>query len=208
MIRAEIACIGTSWGGLSALRTIIGALPAALPLALVVIQHRHRESGVALSELLQEVTALRVREVEDKQPVIAGAVHVAPANYHLLIDDGHFALSVDEPVRYSRPSIDVTFGSVADAYASAAIGVILTGANQDGAWGLRRIVDRGGRALVQDPDTAESPIMPAAALQSVPEARRLTLSAIAAELVQLAGGESEAGLAARIGDAPAREVGR
>ena len=138
-----------------------------------------------MTSLLQDWTSLRVREVEDKSAITPGALHIAPADYHLLVEDGHFALSTDAPVNYSRPSIDVTFTSVADAFGDRAVGVILTGANADGARGLRRIADRGGLALVQLPATAESPLMPDAALHSVPEARVLTLAEIAATLGSL-----------------------
>lgn len=180
-----IAVVGTSWGGLSAVRELVGSLPRRLSLAILVVQHRHRESGSLLSTLLQDATSLPVSEVEDKTPLVAGTVHVAPADYHLLVEDGHFALTTDAPVHYSRPSIDVTFSSAADSYGQRAIGVVLTGANADGASGLRRIVDRGGLAFVQLPATAESPAMPAAAMQAVPEARVAPIREIAAALVKL-----------------------
>ena len=138
-----------------------------------------------LSTLLQERTPLRVAEVEDKAPIERGTLFVAPADYHLLIDRGFFTLSTDPPVRYSRPSIDVTFYSAADTYGAATIGVVLTGANSDGSRGLRRIFDRGGVALVQDPTTAESPTMPSAAIRCVPEARVQRIAEIARTLASL-----------------------
>jgi two-component system chemotaxis response regulator CheB len=174
----EIAVVGTSWGGLAALRELVAALPEDLPMPIVLIQHRHRMSDSALPNLLQDKTSLRVSEVEDKAPIEPGAVYVAPADYHLLVDRGYFTLSVEEPIRYSRPSIDLTFSSAADVYGAKTIGAVLTGANADGAEGLRRIAERGGLALVQEPATAESPTMPAAALKAVPSARVLTLAAI------------------------------
>lgn len=182
----DIAVVGTSWGGLSALREFVGGLPTQLPLAVLVVQHRHRESGSLLSTLLQDSTSRAVAEVEDKAPIVPGIVHVAPADYHLLVEDGHFALTTDAPVHYSRPSIDVTFSSTADTYGSRAIGIVLTGANADGACGLRRIVDRGGLAFVQLPSTAESPAMPAAALQAVPEAQVASIRDIASAIAKLA----------------------
>lgn len=181
----EIVVVGTSSGGLSALRELVGGLPATFSLPVVVVQHRHRQSDQLLSSLLQDETPLPVCEVEDKAPILGGAVYVAPADYHLLIEPGYFTLSTDEPVRFSRPSIDVTFISAADTYGARTVGVVLTGANADGARGLERISDRGGLAFVQDPVTAESPTMPAAALKSVPTARSLTISEIAAELGKL-----------------------
>jgi two-component system chemotaxis response regulator CheB len=181
----DIVVVGTSWGGLSALRELIAGLPKEFGLPLVVVQHRHKQSDHLLSQLLQEGTALCVTEVEDKAPITVGNVFVAPADYHLLIEDGHFSLSTDEPVRFSRPSIDVTFVSAADTYGDRAVGVVLTGANADGSRGLKRIFDRGGLAFVQEPATAESPAMPAAAIECVPLARVLTLAQIAAELTAL-----------------------
>jgi two-component system chemotaxis response regulator CheB len=181
----EIAVVGTSWGGLEALGELICDLPAAFALPLVVVQHRHKESDHLLATLLQDRTPLRVCEVEDKMPLEAARVYVAPADYHLLVDNGFFSLSTDELVRYSRPSIDVTFLSVADTYGDRAVGVVLTGANADGAVGLRRIADRGGLALVQEPATAESPAMPTAAVKSVPGARVMTIVQIAETLASL-----------------------
>jgi two-component system, chemotaxis family, protein-glutamate methylesterase/glutaminase len=181
----EIIVVGTSWGGLAALRELIGVLPRGFGIPVVVVQHRHKRSGELLPSLLQDSSRLCVCETEDKAPIDAGNVYIAPADYHLLLEDGHFALSTDEPVRYSRPSIDVTFVSAADNYGENAVGVVLTGANADGARGLKRIHDRGGLALVQLPATAESPTMPAAALQAVPTARALSIGAIAGTLVSL-----------------------
>ncbi|HWK90060.1 MAG TPA: chemotaxis protein CheB, partial [Longimicrobium sp.] len=114
-------------------------------------------------------------------------IFVAPPDYHLLLEDGYFSLSVDEPVRYSRPSIDVMFESAADAYGMDVIGVVLTGANQDGARGLRRIVDVGGHGVVQDPATAEVRVMPLSAARAVPEACVLPLERIGAHLAGIHG---------------------
>jgi two-component system chemotaxis response regulator CheB len=182
----RIVVIGTSWGGLAALRELASGLARGFALPIVLIQHRHRQSDHLLTTLLQDHTALPVCEVEDKAPIRPGSLYVAPADYHLLIEPGHFALSMDEPVRYSRPSIDVTFTSAADAYGADTVGVILTGANADGAEGLARIAQRGGLALVQTPATAESPAMPAAAIAAVPQARTLTIAEIGSLLTTLA----------------------
>ena len=182
----SILVVGTSWGGLNALRELVGALPEDFRLPTVLVQHRHRQSDHLLSTFLQERTRLEVVEVEDKMPLQSGTLFVAPADYHLLIDRGFFTLSTDPPVRYSRPSIDVTFYSAADAYGAATVGVVLTGANSDGSRGLRRIFDRGGLTLVQDPVTAESPTMPSAAVRCVPGARVQTIPQIAATLAGLA----------------------
>jgi two-component system chemotaxis response regulator CheB len=189
----EIVVIGTSWGGLSALRALIAGLPKEFGLPLVVVQHRHKQSDHLMPMLLQETTGLCVCEVEDKAPITPGNVYVAPADYHLLIEGGYFSLSTDEPVRYSRPSIDVTFQSAADTYGERAVGVVLTGANADGSRGLKRIHDRGGLTFVQTPATAESPAMPDAAIRCVPSARVLTIEEIAERLGTLPAGTGASG---------------
>ena len=181
----EIVVVGTSWGGLAAIRQLITGLPSVFALPIIVVQHRHKDSNHLLTSLLQDRTRLCVCDVEDKAPIVAGNVYLAPADYHLLVEDGHFSLSTEEAVLFSRPSIDVTFASVADAYGRRAVGVILTGANTDGSQGLRRIFDRGGLAFVQRPDTAESAIMPSAAVRAVPKARVLAIPEIAAALASL-----------------------
>ena len=202
----EIVVVGTSWGGLNALRALIAGLPADFAVPMVIVQHRHRESDHLMSTLLQDRTTLNVCEVEDKAPIQRGNVYIAPADYHLLIDGRNLALSLDAPVRYSRPSIDVTFGSAADSYGAATVGVVLTGANADGASGLRRIADRGGLAVVQRPEEAESPTMPQAALTSVPSAVVLGLAEIGpflADAVKSSVLIRPNGSRRRTGDAPA-----
>jgi two-component system chemotaxis response regulator CheB len=187
----DIAMVGTSWGGLAALRTLVNGLPASLCMAVAIIQHRHKDSDHLLRTLLQERSALVVCEVEDKMPIERGTVYVAPPDYHTLVEPGHFSLSTEAPVRYSRPSIDVAFGSAADSYAHRTVGIVLTGANADGAEGLRFISDRGGLAIVQDPATAESPTMPRAAAHAVPRARVMPLNEIVRFLGQLPAGAPE-----------------
>lgn len=187
----DLVLVGTSWGGLSALRTLIGGLPDSFQMAVTVVQHRHRDSDHLLRTLLQERSTLRVCEVEDKMPLEHGHIYVAPPNYHTLVEPGHFSLSTEAPVRFSRPSIDVTFSSAADSYTHRTVGIVLTGANADGAEGLRRLSDRGGLALVQDPETAESPTMPAAARRAVPRARVMSLEAMAQFLATLPAGLPE-----------------
>ena len=187
----DIVVVGTSWGGLAALRTLVAGLPDSFQMAVTLVQHRHKDSDHLLRTLLQERSTLRVFEVEDKMPLEHGHIYVAPPNYHTLIEPGYFSLSTDAPVRFSRPSIDVTFASAADSYAHRTVGIVLTGANDDGAEGLRRISDRGGMAIVQDPDTAESRPMPAAARKAVPRARVMTLDGIAEFLAALPAGLPE-----------------
>ena len=181
-----IVVVGASWGGLQALTTLVSGFPASFPFPVVVVQHRSRDSTSVLAELLQDVSKLQICEVEDKAPIVDGHVHIAPPDYHLLVDRGSFSLSTEAPLRYSRPSIDITFESVAYAYNAEAVGVVLTGANQDGSAGLQTIIARGGTAIVQDPETAESPTMPRAALAAVPTATVLPIEGIAPFLTRLA----------------------
>ena len=182
-----IVVIGASWGGLRALARVLGALPPTFRAPLVVAQHRQPGAEELLAGLLGSRTALDVAEAEDKDALVAGCVRLAPAGYHLLVDDGHLALSVDEAVRHSRPSIDVLFDSAARAYREHAVGVVLTGANDDGARGLAVLRERGGYAIVQDPGDAEMPEMPRAALRRAGADAVLPLDAIAPALVKLVG---------------------
>lgn len=169
---------------------LLGELPASFPIPILVVQHRSKDSERLLSQLLQDATDLRVCEVEDKDELAPGTVHLAPANYHVLVECGYLSLTIEEPVRFSRPSIDVMFTSAADTYRTAAIGIVLTGANEDGASGLAHIVKRGGLALIQDPKTAEIPIMPEAAIKAVPSAEVLKLDKMAPRLIALSSGET------------------
>ena len=181
----SVVAVGTSWGGLSAMMRLLGGLPQDFPIPIVIVQHRGKDSDDLLSHLLQDSTELTVCEIEDKDSLAPGRVHVAPANYHVMIEPGYASLTIEEPVRYSRPSIDVMFDSAAATYGPTAIGVVLTGANEDGARGLAHIVERGGRALVQDPATAEIPIMPKAAIKAAPSAEVLPLDRLAPRLIEL-----------------------
>lgn len=181
-----IIVVGASWGGLNALGTIISGLPADFDVPIAIVQHRGRDAAALLCELLQQRTRLRVSEVMDKEPVRPGHVYVAPPDYHTLVESGYFSLSTEAPVRFSRPSIDVTFASAADAYGAQAIGLVLTGANADGADGVQRIAERGGLVIIQDPTSAESGIMPRAALARVTNAQVLPLDAIAPFLARVA----------------------
>lgn len=162
--------IGGSLGSLAVLRLILRDLPSSFALPIAVVLHRHRESDDSLEAILQRDTALLVHEVIDKDSIQAGHVHVGPSDYHLLVEAMYFSLSTDEPVQYARPSIDVLFESAAGVYGARTIGVVLTGANRDGAEGVREIRRRGGTVVVQDPKTAECPVMPEAAIQTVPDA--------------------------------------
>ena len=181
----ELVVVGCSWGGLAALGRLLDHLPDGVDLPVVVAQHRGPDSlRGALEATLRRRLERPVVEVEDKDPIAPGRVYIAPPDYHLLVEPGSFALSVDERVQHARPSIDVLFESAADAYGAGVIGVILTGANEDGAAGLARIVERGGVAIVQDPESAEARAMPDAALAAT-DAVVLPLERIAPYVAEL-----------------------
>jgi two-component system, chemotaxis family, protein-glutamate methylesterase/glutaminase len=183
----ELVVIGVSAGGLQAMCTLLKEVPADFPMAIAIVQHRAKESDL-LCGLLQQCTKLRVHEVVDKQPIEMGNVYIAPPDYHLLVEKGYFVLSTEATVRFSRPSIDVLFDSAADAYGAGVVGVVLTGANSDGARGLKRIVSRGGYAIVQNPASAEVAVMPRAALDAVKTAHVMETDEIAAHLIALHAG--------------------
>ncbi len=178
--------IGASAGAVQALLTILPGLPANFALPIVVVVHVPPDRDNALASLLQAKCALPVKEAEDKEPIVGGTIYFAPADYHLLVEaGGSLALSTDEPVNYSRPSIDVLLESAADAYGDGLVGMVLTGANHDGAAGLRAIYDAGGVAIVQDPTDAYATAMPKAAQDACPGATTLNLDAIASYLSSL-----------------------
>jgi two-component system, chemotaxis family, protein-glutamate methylesterase/glutaminase len=182
----ELVAIGASWGGLQAVERVLSTLPDDFSAAVVIAQHRRADGDHdRLVNLLGARCSLDVREAEDKQVLRPGRVLVAPADYHLLVEPGSVALSVDAPEHFSRPSIDVLLGSAADAYGDRAAGVVLTGANADGADGLARIARRGGATIVQDPETALRREMPDAALSATPGARVVALEEIGPLLSEL-----------------------
>jgi len=179
--------IGASAGGVEALSTLLPALPQNAVAATFVVLHLPRERPSLLVDIFAPKCAQPVREALDKEPVEAGTIYFAPPDYHLLIDTGpQLALSADEPVNFSRPAIDVLFESAADQYGERLLGIILTGANHDGAAGLQAVRKAGGMAIVQQPDDAQSPYMPEVALQQGPVDAVLTVQQIAALLRALA----------------------
>jgi two-component system chemotaxis response regulator CheB len=160
----EIVVVGTSVGGLKALQTLLSGLPDDFPVPVVIVQHRGKDSDTALCDFLGRHSRLPISEPEDKENIVPGRAYLAPRDYHLLVENGSFALSTDPAVGFARPSIDVLFESAADQYRDRTIGVVLTGANRDGARGLAAIKLRGGLALVEDPALAACPEMPEAAI--------------------------------------------
>ncbi len=158
--------IGVSTGGVAALKFLLGALPADFPLPLLVATHITPDSDDSLAVLLDALCTIRVKEADELELITSGTVYLAPANYHLLVEHGGtLAFSIDPPVCFARPSVDVLFESAADVYGPALIGVILTGAGFDGSNGLLKIKTRNGVAIVQDPADAELDSMPKAALK-------------------------------------------
>jgi len=182
----EIICVGASWGGLDAVGRLLADLRAGIDLPVVVAQHRHASSTPGgLADLLRLRVKRPVVDAEDKMAIERGKVYIAPPDYHLLVEHGSFALSVDERVQFARPSIDVLFESAAYAYGPGVIGIILTGANEDGAAGLATIKRRGGVALVQDPVGAVRRTMPEAAIAATVADAVLPLEEIGAFLYGL-----------------------
>ncbi len=180
---ASLIVIGASAGALGALSAILPALPAGFALPVLVVVHLPADRKNLMIELLQAKCQVRICEAEDKDTIRPGVVYIAPPDYHLLVETGQtISLSDDEAVLFSRPSIDVLFETAADAYGAGVVGVVLTGANSDGAKGLRMIIDAGGSGLVQATDLAFATAMPQAAAEACPEARVMGLEDIAAEL--------------------------
>ena len=179
----EAVVIGCSAGGLDALRTVLETLPTGFPSAVIIVAHIAPDCDSLLPSLLTKACRLPVSEAQEREPILPGHVYVAPPNYHLLIEpDRTFALSVDERVCFVRPSIDVLFHSAADAYGERLIGVVLTGANSDGAQGLKAVKAVGGLTLVQDPANAYADAMPKAAIATGAADKILPLDVLAEEI--------------------------
>ncbi len=182
----EATVIGGSAGALEALASLLEGLPAGLRVPIAIVVHIARNKPSALGSVLAAHSALPVCEAEDKAPLEPGHAYVAPPGYHVLIERGpSFALSVDAPVNFSQPSIDVLFESAAAALGPAVAGVLLSGANEDGARGLLAISEAGGVAMVQEPGEAASRTMPEAALRTCPRAAVAHIAGIRDRLVEL-----------------------
>ncbi len=171
--------IGASAGGLAAFETVLRSLKPSFCIPVLLVQHISPNSESYLPMHFQDRSALDVKEAEDKEPIRRGNLYIAPPNYHILVEhDGCIALSIDPPVNYSRPSIDVLFESAAEYFQNELIGIVLTGANSDGAKGLKRIKNKGGLTVVQSIETAEAKAMPAAAIEAVDVDHILSLEGI------------------------------
>ena len=178
--------VGASAGALDALGEILPWLPADYPSPVIIVVHLPPDKDSMLAEVFRKKCKMAVKEAEDKEPLSAGTIYFAPPDYHLLVEQGRYlSLSSDEPVLFSRPAIDVLFETAAEAYGEKLTGIVLTGANEDGAKGLRAIVDFGGKALVQSPDHAFARAMPEAALKACPEAKSQSLPQIRDMLLAL-----------------------
>jgi len=176
----KIMAIGGSAGSLDGVLKIVTALPANTDLSVIIIVHRKNDSESILTDLISTRTNLKVKEIEDKEAITPATVYIAPADYHLLIEDERsFSLDSSEKIHYSRPSIDVSFESVAEVFGKTAIGILLSGANADGAEGLYQIKQAGGFTIVQDPASADVGFMPQQALEIMQPDKILSSSDIA-----------------------------
>jgi len=163
-MKKGILVVGASIGGLRALQTLLGGLGGQFPVPIAIVQHRGKSNHDRLAQILQQHTLLTVKDAEDKERLYPSTVYLAPADYHLLIERGSCALSLEAPVSYARPSVDILFDSAADAYGPGVIAVVLTGSNTDGAQGARSVKEAGGIVVVQDACECENSAMPLAAM--------------------------------------------
>lgn len=178
--------MGGSWGGMNAAVEILKHLPADYPLPIVLVLHRLKGVSSELPALIRKKTYIQVKEADEKEEMQPSTVYIAPADYHLLVEqDKTFSLDVSEAILFSRPSIDVTFESAAEVFGDKLIGIVLSGANKDGSQGLYTIVEAGGKAIIQDPSQAEVNTMPQSAMEVVKRARVMTLHEIASFLLSL-----------------------
>ena len=188
MGKYEAVVIGVSSGGLEALRIVLPFLPADFPAPVLIVYHRGSQRDRFVIEYMNQLAGMEVKEAEEKEPLVPGFIYLAPPNYHLLVEeDRTLALSTEKRVSYSRPSIDILFETAAEAYGSGLVGLILTGANHDGAKGMKTLKERGGLALVQNPDTAEVGRMPRAAMKTAGADRILELREVGPYLRRLFG---------------------
>lgn len=188
----EAVVIGASAGGMEALKKLLTVLPKSFAAPIIIVQHISPHSDNYLARRLDELCKIHVKEADEKEKVATGTVYIAPPNYHLLIEqDKTLSLSADKKVNFSRPSIDVLFDSAAEVFGKGLIGVILTGANNDGSKGLKKIRDFGGLAIVQEPESAETCSMPKSAIETAGADFILTIEQISKKLIELIGDKYE-----------------
>lgn len=185
-VQFKAVVIGVSSGGVSALKLILGELPADFPIPVLVVTHITPDSGDGLAILLDTLCAIRVKEADEQELMTPGTVYLAPANYHLMVERGGvLSLSIDPPVNFARPSVDVLFDSAAEVYGAALIGAILTGAGHDGSRGMLSIKERGGMTIVQEPADAEVGAMPENVLKLLKPDHVVELKQVSTLLMQL-----------------------
>ncbi len=166
-MKYEAIVIGASSGGMMTLNTILRHLPSDFALSIIIVQHQHPHSDAFTVKFLNDRCSLKVKQADEKEIIMPGVIYIAPPNYHLLVEkDKTFSLSINKHVHFARPAIDVLFETAANVFNKKLVGIILTGANDDGSHGLRKIKESGGLTIVQDPDTAEVDTMPKAAIAS------------------------------------------
>jgi len=182
----EAIVIGVSSGGLNAMKILFSLLPAGFSTPIIIVQHIGTQSGNIWIKLLSDKSNVEIKEADEKEIIEKGKAYIAPPNYHLLIEKNKtFSLTVAERVNFARPSIDVLFETAAEAYRDKLIGVILTGSNNDGSKGIKRIKEYGGLTIVQEPKTAESPYMPASAIETIQPDYILPVEDIVKLLIEL-----------------------
>lgn len=184
--------IGTSAGGMEALGLILTKLPSNFGTPILIVQHLSPQSDGYMARRFNEICHIAVKEADEKEKILSGTVYIAPANYHMLVEnDETLSLTVDEKINYARPSVDVLFETASDTYKDKLIGIILTGANSDGSKGLKKIKERGGLVMVQAPHTAVASSMPEAAIKATHVDYVLTIDEIAKKLMELVGYKDE-----------------
>lgn len=180
-----LVVIGGSLGSFDVIRDLLGGLPGNFPACLVLVLHRMADEHSRLDTLLDDRSKLPVSEPNHGQPIVPGRAYLAPADYHVMVEADTLALTTDARVLHARPSIDVLFESAAHSHGARAVGVVLTGASEDGARGAAALAARGAPIVVQDPATALAPLAPRAVVERVPTAEVLPHEAIAPRLVEL-----------------------
>jgi len=182
----EAIVIGVSSGGMNAMKILFSSLPMNFSIPIIIVQHISPRSDNQWIKLLNDKSNLHIKEADEKEKIEPGNIYISPPNYHLMIEkDKTFSLTIDERVNYARPSIDVLFESATEAYKNNLIGVVLTGSNNDGTKGIKRIQERGGLTIIQNPETAESSYMPASAIAAIKPDYILSLEDITELLIKI-----------------------